>query len=168
MARIAPAVACAAMIAALAGCGSSSPPPAAGGTPSAGPSAHQAAAQTCKQQFETWKASGVQTIVNGPLKTDLRKVEAAGSDEDLVTLKSGLVAVGKDAARLAAYPMPNCADPKGYWGKMLGLLKAAGDNVSTGSGLGALILAEAPLQKIPAVQAKLSAELKKAAGASKV
>jgi len=62
--------------------------------------------------------------------------------------------------------MPGCVDPAGYWRKMLGYLKAAGDDASTSSGLGGLLAAMAPLQKVKAVENKLTAELKTNAGAS--
>ena len=54
---------------------------------------------------------------------------------------------------------------RAIYATFLGLLRAAGDNASTSSGLGALILAEAPLQKVTAVETKLAAEVKKDAGA---
>jgi hypothetical protein len=76
---------------------------------------------------------------------------------------SDLKAVGADAAAMLAYPMPECADPAGYWPQCLNLMKAAGDNAGTATGLAALILAEVPLRQLPGIQAKLSAELKKTA-----
>jgi hypothetical protein len=60
--------------------------------------------------------------------------------------------------------MPHCADPASYWAQLPGYLKAAGDNSSTSSGLAGLLAAMAPLQKIPAIEGKLGAELKKNAG----
>jgi hypothetical protein len=80
-------------------------------------------------------------------------------------LQSSLEAVGRAPVKLEAYPIPSCADPKGYYAEFLGLLRAAGDNASTSSGLSALILAEAPLQKVPAVESSLAAEVKQNAGA---
>ncbi len=58
--------------------------------------------------------------------------------------------------------MPACADPGRYWGQVLALIKAAGDNAGSASGLGGLLLAEAPLKQLPGVEQKLSAEQKKA------
>jgi hypothetical protein len=68
---------------------------------------------------------------------------------------------GRAAAALRKYPMPACADPHGYWDKSLARIKAAGDNAADGSGLGALLMAEAPLKDVPGLQSKLEAELKK-------
>jgi rhamnogalacturonyl hydrolase YesR len=53
-----------------------------------------------------------------------------------------------------------CADPHGYWHQILAGLQAAADNASTSSGLGALLLAMGPLQKVKAAEKKLSAEMK--------
>ena len=57
--------------------------------------------------------------------------------------------------------MPACADPRGYWNAVLARIHAAGDNAASASGLSALILAEAPLQAVPGLQAQLKAELKR-------
>ncbi|MGH3171342.1 MAG: hypothetical protein ACRDN0_36460 [Trebonia sp.] len=65
------------------------------------------------------------------------------------------------AAVLRRYPMPACADPHGYWKAVLARIKAAGDNAGTNSGLFGLLVAEAPLRGVPALENKLDAELKK-------
>jgi hypothetical protein len=49
----------------------------------------------------------------------------------------------------------------GYWMRMLGDMKAAGDNAGSASGLGALMAAMAPMQQAQPLAAKLSAELKR-------
>jgi hypothetical protein len=154
------------VVLALAGCGSASTPsgaPAAQAvtlTASASPSA-TAVALTCKQKYDAWKTGPAKAIETGQLEPALKKVTAAGSSEDLVLLRSSLMATGRAAVKMEAYPMPPCADPKGYYAQFLGLIQAAGDNAKASSGLGALILAEAPLEKVPAVERKLDAELKK-------
>lgn len=116
---------------------------------------------TCAQQYANWK--------NGPahaggvkLQADAGTLSKAG--EDILVMTTGLKAVGGDATALEAYPMPQCADPAGYWLQYLGAMKAAGDNAGSASGLGGIILAEAPLKQVPAIQSKLSAELAKTAG----
>jgi hypothetical protein len=48
-----------------------------------------------------------------------------------------------------------CADPHGYWDKPLARIKAAGDNAASSTGLGGLLMAEAPLKDVPGIQAKL-------------
>lgn len=147
------------------GSGTATPAAAPPATPSA--AAHQAA-PTCKQSYDAWKTGPAVKAATAKLESALRKTQSAGSDDDITLLQSSLESAGHAAQELAAYPMPSCADPKGYWPKMLALLRASGDNAKTSSGLSALILAEAPLQKVPAVEARLTAELKKDVKASKV
>ena len=71
---------------------------------------------------------------------------------------------GRDAGQLEQYPMPACADPAGYWTQMLADLKAAGDNAGATSGLGGLITAMAPAEKVKPLDTELSAELARTAG----
>ena len=104
---------------------------------------------TCAQQYTAWK--------NGPANHDGKQLEAAaaslsadGKTEDIAAMDADLKTLGADAAALKAYPMPACADPAGYWEQYLGQMKAAGDNAGTASGLGGVILAEAPLKQVPA------------------
>lgn len=59
------------------------------------------------------------------------------------------------------YPMPVCAGPRGYWNAVLARIRAARDNAGSASGLSALILAEAPLNAVPGLESKLTAELKR-------
>ena len=125
------------------------------------PSPSASAALTCPQQYQAWKT--------GPAKPDGVKVknDAAAlskAGEDIPVITSDLKTLGTDAAALQAYPMPKCADPAGYWSQYLGAMKASGDNAGTSSGLGGLILAEAPLKQVPAIQSKLTAELTKTVG----
>lgn len=149
MNRIAGAAAVSAVI--LAGCGTGAP---------AGQGSSPA---TCEQQFKAWQDSPAKATAD-QIKTTLGQVQAAAKILDVPQMNTGLKNAGKIARQLAAYPMPSCADPAGYWTQILGYLKAAGDNASTSSGLGAFLLAMAPLSKIPAVQANLTAELARNAG----
>jgi hypothetical protein len=132
-------------IAALAGCGTT-----AAGTAAKPP--------TCQQQYRTWKA-GPALTPGKQLKTDLGAVSTASTASDIPAMTAGLKASAADVTALNAYPMPACADPHGYWKAILARVKAAGDNAGTSNGLGALILAEAPLKDVPALETKLQAEL---------
>jgi hypothetical protein len=120
-----------------------------------------AAALTCAQQYQAWK-TGPANAPGKQLQADAATLSKAG--EDIPVMTRGLQAVGADATALEAYPMPQCADPAGYWQQYLAAMKAAGDNAGSASGLGGIILAEAPLKQVPAIQSKLSAELAKTAG----
>lgn len=116
-----------------------------------------AATESCHQQYEAWKT--------GPAKAEAKKLAGAlralqSAGEDLVLVTDSLKRAGRIAHQLQAYPMPACADPAGYWRKTLADIRAGGDNASTSSGLGAVLLAMAPLKKAPALERKLAAELK--------
>jgi hypothetical protein len=116
---------------------------------------------TCEQQFTAWK-TGLANAPGKQLKADLGNVSSAGHDEDIAALTSALQAAASDAVTLEQYPMPACADPRGYWVQILARIKASGDNAASNSGLNALLLAEAPLNAVPGMEQKLSAEEKKA------
>jgi hypothetical protein len=154
-----PAILVAAASAVLVACGSSTPPAntaaGSGGTPSP--------ALSCHAQYEAWK--------NGPARSaakrfvaQFRAVEAAGTAEDIPRTVAALKAAGRGAQALQAYPMPKCADPRGYWGKFLARVRAGADNASTGTGLGALLLAMEPLKPVKGILRKLTAELKQTVG----
>ena len=125
-------------------------------------SASAAKPLTCKQRYDAWK-TGPAHAQGKQFDADLSKVSAAGSAEDITALASALKTAGADATALEQYPMPACADPDGYWAQMLTRIKAAGDNAGSASGLGGILLAEAPLKQVPGLEQKLSAELKRAA-----
>ena len=62
------------------------------------------------------------------------------------------------------YPMPQCADPHGYWSQLLARVTAAGDNAASASGLSALLLAAVPLQGVPKIEKRLTTELNRTVG----
>jgi hypothetical protein len=115
---------------------------------------------TCKQQYAAWK-TGPAHALGVKAQADAKALSAAGNSEDIKTMLSGLKALGSDATALQAYPLPACADPKGYWNQYLADLKASGDNADSASGLGGLLLAEAPLKNVKTLQSKMDAELGK-------
>ena len=122
-----------------------------------------AKALTCGQQYANWK-TGPARAEGKQLRTDLTAMSSAGNSEDLKTMTSAIEAVGTDATALQQHPMPACADPAGYWAQSLADMKAAGDNAGTASGLGAILLAEAPLKNANTLEGKLTAELKRTTG----
>lgn len=131
----------------------------AGAVACGAPSGATAKPQTCPQQFAAWKNGAA----NAPGKRlENESAAVSKSNDDIPVMVSALKAMGADAAVLQGYPMPGCADPKGYWPQYLADIKAAGDNAGSASGFSGLLLAEAPLKNIKTLQAKLSAELKAA------
>jgi hypothetical protein len=146
-------------VTAAAGCGSHAAAPAATASPPATHPAAQAAALSCKQQYTAWKL-GPARAKGKQLTSTLHAVQTAAASEDVPALTAALKTAGAAAASLDQYPMPACADPRGYWNAILARIRAAGDNAGSTSGLAALILAEAPLNDLSGLEAKLTAELK--------
>lgn len=138
------------VITAAVACGGTHPTTgaAAGSATAAATHSATAAPLSCKQQYKAWK-NGAAKPVGNKLKTELTAIQTAGANEDIPALLAALKAVGKTAARLEQYPAPACADPHGYWKKILARIQAAGDNAGADTGLTGLILAEAPLKGRP-------------------
>jgi hypothetical protein len=115
-------------------------------------------AESCHQQYDAWK--------NGPARAKAKQLVKAldslqSAGEDLVLMTDALKRSARIAHQLQTHPIPECADPKGYWKKTLADIRAGGDNASTSSGLSAVILAMAPLKQVPPLEHKLSTELKR-------
>ena len=140
-------LACAALTAALTltACGS-------GGSSAASPP------PSCLQQYRSWNA-GPAHAAGENLVAALNGVEAANAALKNSTTNVALKRAGAAATALAHYPIPNCADPKGYWRAVLVQIQAAAHNAST-SGQGALVAAAVVLHNMPALDLKLASELK--------
>ena len=119
---------------------------------------------TCAQQYQAWKTGPADMLAKRTFGPDDTALTAAGNSDDIPAMDSALAKLGQDAGQLEQYPMPACADPAGYWTQMLADLKAAGDNAGATSGLGGLITAMAPAEKVKPLDADLSAELARTAG----
>ena len=148
----------AALTALLAGCGTSAP-----ASTTARATTATATPASCRQQYETWKHGPANAALKH-MEAALRQVSVQGDAEDMPGVARTLGQAGSAAARVAAYPAPACADPKGYLPQMLARIKAAGDNAKSSSGLAALVLAAAPLNTVPGIEKKLNAELDRTVG----
>lgn len=128
---------------------------------------HAAAAAkplTCKQQYAAWKNGAAKANV-AKFKGAAAALKAPGASDDLPAVLKAVRQIGSVAGDMEAQPaMPSCADPKGYWMQYLGELKAVGDDAGSASGLGGLLLLEAPMKHATAIQSKLDAELKHTVG----
>lgn len=151
------ALAAAAGLIALAGCGAST----GSGTQNA--AAPASGGPSCHAQYETWKNSTARAQL-AAFTGALHAVQSAGNTEDLLKLRSSLERAARASTRLASTPPPKCADPHHYYPQLLGRITAAGDNAKTAGGLGGLILAKAPLQKVPVIERKLKSELDQTVG----
>lgn len=118
---------------------------------------------TCKQQFSAWRTGPAKALAEG-FKADGTALDSAASAEDIPATDAALKKIGNDANQLNAYPMPACADPAGYWTQILAGIKAAGDNADSTPGLAGLLAAEAPMQHVKTLEAKLNAELMRTVG----
>jgi hypothetical protein len=151
-----------AVAATAAGCGSHAAAPAAAASSAATHLAAQGAAPSCKQQYSAWKQGPARAQAQ-QLTSVLNAVQMDADSKDVPAMMAGLKTAGAAATRLDQYPIPACADPRGYWNAVLARIRAAGDITGSASGRSALILAEAPLKDVPGLQSKLTAELKRTA-----
>ena len=113
---------------------------------------------SCLQQYRSWNA-GPAHAAGENLVAALNGVEAANAALKNSTTNAALKRAGAAATALARYPIPNCADPKGYWRAVLVQIQAAAHN-ARGSGQGALVAAAVVLHNMPALDLKLASELK--------
>ena len=113
---------------------------------------------SCLQQYRSWNA-GPAHAAGENLVAALNGVEAANAALKNSTTNAALKRAGAAATVLARYPIPNCADPKGYWRAVLVQIQAAAHN-ARGSGQGALVAAAVVLHNMPALDLKLASELK--------
>ena len=114
--------------------------------------------RSCLQQYRSWNA-GPAHAAGENLVAALNGVEAANAALKNSTTNTALKRAGAAATVLARYPIPNCADPKGYWRAVLVQIQAAAHN-ARGSGQGALVAAAVVLHNMPALDLKLASELK--------
>lgn len=119
---------------------------------------------TCRQQYEAWKHGPALAAAN-QLKAALARVEAAARAQDVPRMVAAFRGLRPAATALASQPPPRCADPAGDYALVIARIRAAADHAGAGTGLGSLLLALEPLRGLPAIEAKLSAELKRTTGA---
>ncbi|HUL26366.1 MAG TPA: hypothetical protein VLW44_11430 [Streptosporangiaceae bacterium] len=135
----------------LAACGSGS---GAGSSSGAGPAASPAA--SCLQQYRTWDL-GPAHAAGENLVAELNGIQAASAALNNSTTAAALKRAGTAAQALARYPIPKCADPKGYWRAVLVKIQAAAN--ADPSGQGALIAAAVVLHDMPGLDRQLATEL---------
>jgi hypothetical protein len=114
--------------------------------------------RSCLQQYRSWDA-GPAHAAGENLVATLNGVQAANAALNNSTTNTALKRAGVAARALGRYPIPKCADPKGYWRAVIVQIQAAAGNAST-SGQGALVAAAVVLHNMPALDLKLADELK--------
>ena len=181
LARVATAAAAAALLAA---CSSTSAPGSSGGsgggagggsgsgsgsTGAAGThtsSGDPSSASSCLRQYERWK-HGVTAAETHRLNTAIKHADSAGEYANAAKLKSALEEMGAVAGSLAATPVPHCADPRGYYARMLAKYEAAASKAQAAAGIAGLVLAETALRSVPTITGKLDAELNRTIGTAR-
>jgi ABC-type phosphate/phosphonate transport system substrate-binding protein len=103
---------------------------------------------SCSQQYRTWE-QGKGTGLIDALQAVSVATTAGNAKVLAVTLKKARPAV----ARAARYPVPACADPRGYWSVLLMHVNAA--VASTGS----VSSARTALKGVPEIEKELTAEI---------
>jgi len=123
----------------------------------AGPVA-SAASPGCLVQYRLW-ASGPAHAAGDSLTAALNSLAAATAASDIATTGAALKRAGTAARAVEHYPIPACADPKGYWRAVLLRIEAAADSAGTSNGPGTLTIAQGVMKQMPTLERKLATEL---------
>jgi hypothetical protein len=103
--------------------------------------------------------SGPEHAAGENLTAALNGLQAASAASDIAATSAALKRAGTAARTVAHYPIPTCADPKGYWHAVLMRIEAAADHAGTSKGQAALDLAGEVLRQLPVLERKLATEL---------
>ena len=117
---------------------------------------HSAVLVNCPQEYDAWK--------HGPanfLLSELNTLDSASTTQDMPALTAALKKVRPAVLGAVRYPIPACADPKGYWTALLMHVNAAAANVGSASGAASIKKA---LKGMSAIEHELRTELKSTAG----
>jgi hypothetical protein len=117
---------------------------------------HSARLVNCPQKYDAWEHGPAKTLV-----ATLKSVDSASKAKNVRALTAALRKVGPAVVGAARYPIPACADPKGYWTALLMHVNAASYSAKSPSRPAAVTLA---LKGVPEIERKLGAELKTTAG----
>ena len=118
------------------------------------------ASPSCMQQYRVW-SSGPAHAAGENLTAALNILQAASSASDIGATSAALKRAAMAARTLAQSPIPACADPRGYWRAVLVGIQDAADNAGTSQGQEALTAAGVALKRMPVLERKLAAELRR-------
>lgn len=122
-------------------------------SPVAIPTPAPSAVRQCRRLYETWKHGTAASTFQADIDYILSKRGAS----EVSQMTSVLEKAGSVAPRV---PLPpQCADPAGYYFQLLSTIKTVSHNARAASGLGHLLMAEAPLNELATVKRNLTAEL---------
>jgi hypothetical protein len=104
----------------------------------------------CHQQYHAWEYGPGKGLI-----PTLHTVSVASTAGDPQALTVALSKASPAVARAARYPVPACADPRGYWtALMMHITAAEASKNSTAS-------SRAVMKDVPRIERGLTAELKK-------
>jgi len=145
-----------AVAAGITACSNSAAPTTASTT---GPASHSTAAPvvqaSCGQQYHEWgqgKGKGVMAALD--------TVSAASTAKNPQALKTELQKAKPAVAKATRYPLPGCADPRGYWTVLMMHVTAAVSSASSTAS------ARAAMKGVPAIERQLVTEVNAVAGTS--
>lgn len=118
-----------------------------GGAPAATPG-NAPTPVSCGQQYQTWAHGQGAGLVN-----TIHAVSVASSAGNPSMLTATLKMAKPAVVRATRYPVPACADPRGYWSVLLMHLNAAVTSKSSASST------RAALKDVPAIEKELTTEL---------
>jgi hypothetical protein len=132
-----------------------------GGSAAPAPSAPppSAPASACLQQYRSWNA-GPAHPAGETLVAALNALQTASSESDATDTGADLKNAATAASALGRYPIPSCADPKGYWRAVLVRIQAAAEGAGTAKGHQTLVAAQGALKDMPSLDLKLANELR--------
>lgn len=121
--------------------------------PAAAPAGHESTRVpvSCAHQYRTWETGPGKGIL--PTISAVAKASTVGDHQVLATaLKAAKPAVGRGTR----YPVPACADQRGYWDVLMMHVNAAVTGKSSTSAV------RAALQGVPKIEVQLTTEIKSA------
>ena|ERR1700744_1481263 len=113
---------------------------------------------TCSAQYAAWKSGPAKTVAYN-MSAALQKGQADASDEDWLTTVSDFKTAGQDASKLKQYPIPRCADAKGYWNTVLTEIQATADDMHGSDVVSILGALNGPGAKIDSALTGLETEI---------
>jgi predicted small secreted protein len=119
-------------------------------TPAAAPATHSSARApvSCSQQYNTWMHGQGKGIIAA-----LHAVSSAATVGDAHVLTATLNRTRPAVSRGARYPVPACADPRGYWDVLLMHVHAAAATKATAASK------RAAIKDVPMIERHLTVEL---------
>jgi hypothetical protein len=147
------------------GTGSGGQPSHPATTPGSSPPASTVAgaATACAQQYRAWQ--------DGPAHSAIIKFEAAqevldkeSSSGHPALIAAALNILGQQAAALAGFPVPSCADPRGYFAALLSQIVTVSGEVGPDATLTDLQQAITQLGSVFSLESDFTAEVKQTTG----